>query len=78
VRVRARGLSAAAFVRAGGAIRDSDYPLKPSHAPLSVQRRVLFHHPTSKLSDTSSTVCKNNKLRQLGVQLSRCPWCSYI
>ena len=50
--VCARNLSATAFVRAGGEIRDSDYPLTPSHASLSVQRRVLFHHPTSKLSDT--------------------------
>jgi len=49
---RARGLSVAAFVRAGGAIRDSDYPLTPSHASLSVQRHVLFNHPTSALSDT--------------------------
>ena len=49
--VRARVLSVAAFVRAGGAIRDSDYPLTLSHAPLSVQRRVLFNHPTSTLPD---------------------------
>ena len=57
VRARARVLSAAAFVRAGGAIRDSDYPLTPSHASLSVQRRVLFHHPTSKPSDTYFINC---------------------
>jgi len=55
--VRARGLSAAAFVRAGGQIRDCDYPLTPSHASLSVQRRVLFIHPTSKLPDTYFINC---------------------
>ena len=68
---RARGLSVAAFVRAGGAVRDSDYPLTPSHASQSVQRRVLFNHPTSTLSDASSTVCKNNKLRQFNLTAVR-------